>query len=292
MGSVANGNRRRLVPAELNRHYLRKRLFALYRHDPRYLNIIAQDLRPAWRAVWQRIQNDQEEAATALSNATGIALSDERVWVDNNTDLELERLEWRREEWPELDAYLTLAHEQGVAACGLFQKGQPAPWAASYVHADVAGTPNLPIGSEMNPLTMHETLGLDLRVRLHPLSGSVGASTLGKNPESTFNNQALPVPFDWRFIAADAGRIFDRSEELKAEVLRLVDNWLSQVRAAHEENFPAWRNEASLQQQEDDLPRLYRALFHQEPIMDKLDRDRLRKLAQVIGVDFPRPAPK
>ncbi len=299
MGSGANGNRRRLVPLELNQHYLRERLFALYRHDPRYLNIIAQDLRPAWLPVYRQIQSRQEEAAEVLSKATGMPLEVERDWVRRGTNLELEHLdrelEWleaRPEEWQELDAYRTSLYERGVAALGLFHGGRPAGWAASYVHSDVASDLNLPVLSEPNPLTMHETFGLNLRMDLHPLSGSVRARTADGEAGTDLADQPLPDIFDRRTIAADAGRVFDRWEELKAEVLKFVDTWLADVRANYEEVFPAWRNEASLRQQDDDLPCLYRALFHRDPIPDKLDRERLRKLAQVIGVDFPRPAPK
>lgn len=289
MASLANGNRRRLVCPEDEVDYLREELVWLYRDDRRYEHLIAHELGPIWEREGCQDRVHAYARQREEQDVSGAGLSPEqldRLWAV-----------WRpRVRWEDVEALASAEsnlrlHDylggvrEAVARMGLYWQGEPALWALGYVHADAADMPepgSLQPFSELPPRREPE-VELDLRIKLDVTGAYIWGRVDGEHvPLSCKGDERLihepPAVFDNRAAL----------EDIAGTVLRdlIALGW-----ARYERHFPQ-RNQASLLQRKDDLQLLYRHLFYGDPIPDKLDRDRLRKLAQQIGVNFPRGAPE
>ncbi len=274
MGSLPQDSRRHAVhPLEwLGR--LRAGLVAHYRADTRFHHLALRHLRPLWRAARGAVM----DCCHSDPQANRFPIGEDRP----------ERLGYR---WlafwcqrglapPTLAAYVA-GMDDSLRVMGLVHEGQPAEWAATFVHQAVVGQPwtrLLYTDDDFEPMSY------SLRLYIYPHEARVWATVGNDWQYKGPGREAI-------FIPGEVGIAFDRWADLEVEAVAVLRAWFATVRRALEAEFPL-RNEASLAQQESDLLPLYRHLFHHASIPDRADRERLRRLARLIEVDFPRRAQK
>lgn len=274
MGSVPAARRRPVPVAEEWRH-LRRRLLDCYRADPRYRNIIAYDLRPRWQAA--------RAETTRLLRQQFPDLTPEQVYFEDLEELLIE--DWRgghRCATP-LVAYFSAVYFRAVATMGLFCAGAPAHWAGPLIHADVTGGEPPYVDRDIEKFVHHSTHVTDtirLRLEVTPRRAKVATDW------SRYDGCEISFGEESSSLDADPGTAFDHWAALGAQAHRQLDDQLAALRAFYEAWFEQ-RNVASLARRERDLPLLCRHLFHGTPVPDRADRERLRRLARRIGIDFP-----
>lgn len=296
--------KRRPVPPLAERRYFRRLLIDLYRNDRRYRNIIECEIRPRWQQVVRScdVQAIAEAAEAHYREQYPPLLlgpdAEQSTWTPP-AQLLFTYFEQAADQSPPIHAYVEAVYRRGVALLGLLHQGQPARWPAGFVHASVSCDP-YPVHPDyfLHPYQYlddppvdpddYETNFGEIRTKLDLIISPERAiaSLYSNSPELQHPGSVIYPAFDCS--------AFDSWEEFEHECVRLLREWLTQVRGCHQARYPH-RNEASIEQQRQDLPALFRHLMHGKRIPDKNQRDRVRDLAQMLGVDFDprkRAAPK
>ncbi len=235
-------------------------------------------------------------------------------------------LEAARGQNPYLDEYINAVYERGVRPLALLSAGRPAPWAAGFLHASATGDEyrNDPALDPEDHLTDEHDVSAALEFWITPdiattnfvvepgwdaVARAICWERVGEDPENA--DPPLPQPRvdlnrlpGWvsesphRMRSGGAGKGYivddDTLRWLEEGAIEQVRQFFAAVRAWRQEHF-AHRNVARtiVERQQQDLSLLYRHLFHSTPIPpDEATRRRLRELAHIIDVDFPKATKK
>lgn len=331
MGSVPEHScGRQLVPLVVERRHARRELIQHYRNDKAYKTIVACDIRPAWQRLL-RVCDVQ-----ALADAADAA-QERIVYCGSEADLKalaewhppaplyFVYLEEARDQHPAIRQYVEMVYARGVARLGLLSNGQPARWAAAFVHASVSSPPyaipeagaaywthpyDYPDDPETDPddklIANNSNQDKVAHARIDLSLDQFGAiAVMSEAPFLEATHQILPardllgghtlIPVGQQshvgiFPARKGYGLDDETiTALEQFVLEELRRWVAEVRSTRADRM---RNQRSLTEWRKALVPLYRHLFHAAPVPDRADRERLRRLAALIGIDFPRAAQK
>lgn len=146
---IAAQRKRRPTPQHKERNHFRRKLIELCRNDRRYQNIIACEIRPAWKRLMRVC--DVQAIADAAEAAHFEIHPPLRLGPDNYdwgeieplpAPLHLVYLEPASDQHPDLRRYIDTVYSRGVAPLGLLSAGKPVPWAAGFIHASAASDPH------------------------------------------------------------------------------------------------------------------------------------------------------
>jgi hypothetical protein len=252
---------RRPKLSEVLAHEARLALVGCYRRDGRYCGIVKQDLRRSWR-----------ELEPVLAELGVLIASDE----DEIEDLYQQQV-WDEEDGgappdPRLADYVGQLRGFVRDTMRLTVGGEPAHWALEMVHRDVCEAPlrDLPVA------TMHGSEEATLRLKVTPGYAEVVGTFAGE-----------PMGTGWE-VSARGNYDFDRWDEFNREARRVLDEQLARLKAAYWDRYRPANRKSHLARLEDDVPRLFRYLFHRRPIADSAERKAAQRLAKDIGIRFPK----
>lgn len=313
MRSQARAGRVRVSPAG-EREALRTALLVRYGADRRVTNLIACDLRPLFvrccgdspryplvaniRYVVRELDAITARMRERFVRAGRLQLVNDPRFLPFVRRVALRQL-YPPGIDPDLDAianfvreplaerYLTIL-DTSTVRLGLCHAHRPAAWAVQALHERTAGRP---VGLDLSPPYFDLGYSPDVEHRcrvtieiddwgrfsshLEDAEGQASVASIETFLYSLF--LGAPQPEDW--------------EASKAEILRSLAH---QLDAWHEHKLSGcqWRNRRALERQHADLDALFRHLCHGAPVVDPAERERLRRLARRIGLDFPRAAQK
>ncbi|HET7035946.1 MAG TPA: hypothetical protein VFI42_09725 [Thermomicrobiaceae bacterium] len=298
---------RQLVSPVAERRELRRELIACYRNDPRFDAIVQQDIRPLWTELNQGC--DVQALIVEHISAVGDGCQRLMQWPSPKKQAQIASggtvypyfayLEAVQDRCSELSEYVDAVFERGVRPLGLLQHGRPAHWPASFVHASASSVP-YPVNPEYwtHPFTYDNDPDTDpddppiadehvarfwLEIAVSP---DLGAATLSR-PDRAWDGSG---PFsNWQPDAVvDNGPISDPSLAfLELQALDAVRAWFAEARQGYRDRFPH-KNPTTSRRQLADLRAFHRLLFYRNWIPDVAERKRVRRLADTIGVDWPR----
>lgn len=249
------------------RHMLQGALIGVYRSHSKSAdqNRVAQSLRPLWREL--------RKSYADLSPFTGFPhlenLVDEQRWEEEDFGSPHD---------PRLRAYVdgvlaTVRDDMGLR-CG----GEAAPWALAYVHADA--TLDNTIGWRHDPAFARFPKWERVSVGVHVTEEYAQVTTTSHNGETT----NLPG------LDADVRFGFQRWDELKRAACDEVERQIERIAADFENSYPR-----AYQKKIDTwgklLPTLRQALIaspRNRPHPDDVTRKALGRLAEAVGVDYPK----
>lgn len=280
MATVPKRERRRPRPFSLEQGELRIALMQRYRESRHYQNRVVKDVRPYWRA-----------------------LSGEPAHL----------FEWWKEapgthDCPAPVHEYVRAVETLVTRLSLVSGGQPAPWAAEFVHADATAGPFGTVVCYSSALSLF-TLKID---------ASAGGATLRQVRETQVDSQGQTAMLVEAFhsltgkMERDADDLtryvtqrenvvaqrhvepaveggFDEWEAVREAARALIDAWIAETR--NKWRLPGssfrYQNPSTVTRQRALLDQLYQHIAEAIPI-DHSSRPSVKRLAETLGLDFPR----
>ncbi len=262
-GTPERGKRRIAVSDAEARIHLRAALIARYRAERRYQAIVRQDLGPQWRRVliaenWEdRRPIWFEEVLNALPAGP------------QATSLPVE-------------AAVTDSYVQAVGAAvgrsmGVTTAGYPAPWMAAAVHNDVAG--NQAVRDRLTVAVREADADLSLSLDVAP--NFVGVRYFAEGGAAT---DGYDQDFDLSHIGLGYGP--EHWAELERLAFGILREAIADMRRGIEARHPG-RNPSTMDAWDRDLDALVRVLFHKDQPRSSADQTRLRRLANLLGVDIP-----
>ncbi len=260
MASVSATEGRRLYVPEIERENWRWMLFQHFRDSRRYQNIIAQDLRPLWRAVGYTdlpdvVKRFRKHALRARRPTAPAGLSD---YVDALRQFVRETLQ-------------------------LTDDGEAARWACDYVHLDVEpkGDPSGCGFREPDP-TERRTARAGA-----PFSAVLTELTITVNPAHA-RIEPAQSPVEAVTVAAGDFMRFDDWDELRREAHAVLDAQIDYIAATFHEWYPDM-NPTTREKRAETCKLLARHYFSNFWPPAGAERERLRELARLIGADFAPP---
>lgn len=164
-----------------------------------------------------------------------------------------------------------------VRVMRLAVEDRPASWASNFLHQKIArgfaGVGPLDFTWEGHEVNLTILLGnylAGVRLTFDPVTQRINRNKTDLKPSVS--------------LRGNLG--FDKWEELEKVALEYVSTGIRRLRSTYEDQYPH-ANPASLKLLRDDVVTLHRFLLHRERT-DKNTRDRLRRMAEKIGIDLPR----
>ncbi len=262
-GTPERGKRRIAVSDAEARIHLRVGLIARYRAERRYQAIVRQDLAPLWRrALVAENWEDRrpiwfEEVLDTLPSGPHVAPLPVAAAVT--------------------DCYVQSVGAAVGRSRGVTTAGYPAPWMAAAVHNDVAGNQAL---RDRLTVAVREADD-DLSLSLDVTPSFVGVRYFAEGGAAT---DGYDQDFDLSHIGLGYGP--EHWAELERLAFGILREAIADMRRGIEERHPA-RNPSTMDAWNRDLDGLVRVLFHKDHPRSSADQTRLRRLANLLGVDMP-----
>lgn len=255
--------------SETEQHELRCALIAEYRRWPFYVSHIAQSLQPRWKRLHRRYKWDEHTDFWRVQS-----LAEDQSFAEEDGEGSRDA---------ELSAYVEGLLKTVARHMGLLVGGDPAPWALSYVHLDATK----PFGRDdsLSPalavFPKWERIGLTFLVR------EWGARISLTHHDDTTDEMAE---------LNSSGEVFQAWDDLRRLAHVVVDEELTRMQGEFERAYAAKegpytrRYQSALYNPEDIalLRELLTATPNRRPKLDRAKRERLRRCAKTIGIDFPR----
>jgi hypothetical protein len=271
--SVSNPKARIPLPKEVEREFVRRELLRLFAESRRYKQIVAQDLRPLWNAL------RRYDEVLAMRPAFGEI-------GDRADDQEWEEAEYGTPRDQSLARYVGKLRSVVSDAMGLMWKGALCEWAADFVHVGIVGSavplfanfglPMMPAFAYPSPA---EAATLEITV------SHSHARLRTRTTDESANSERVQEIDPANLFA------FDEWEELRHTAHDMIDEQIDLMRIALTSTHGSYSNTARFRQQHDDVATLFAYLFSGIPLptTDRALRERLRALARLVEIDFPRP---
>ena len=262
-GTPERGKRRIAVSDAEARIHLRSALIARYRAERRYQAIVRQDLGPQWRQVlvaknWEdRRPIWFEEVLDALPVGPQVASLPVEVAV--------------------IDCYVRAVGAAVGRSMGVTTARYPAPWMAAALHNDVAG--NQPVRDRLTVAVREADVDLSLSLDVTP--NFVGVRYFAEGGAATDD---YDQDFDLSHLSLGYGP--EHWAELERLAFGILREAIADMRRGIEARHPA-RNPSTMDAWDRDLDTLVRVLFHKDYPRSSADQTRLRRLANLLGVDMP-----
>ena len=272
MNGSGDGGRRMIVP-EVDRENWRWYLFELFCSRPRIQNLIAVDLRPLWHAaVPQDDLLKRARSFTHLGTPRRLATTDplllryvEAVQAAVDRTLRL-RQDRRPARWGCIHLH---ARVEAMAGGGLTDQGKPAAWWP-------------PIRtSRPRPSSRKKSRR---RGSVPPWPNCKSRSTRRGGRVTIV--QPTGEPEAW--VGAGDFMRFEEWEELRRAAYAAVDTQIEWMRRTFEDWYPTNAIRPRTTHGKDDAEALIQHLLDRAPTpAPGADRERLRRFAKYLGVDFP-----
>lgn len=263
----------------MERGIFRRRLMSLYRKDIRYQNTVLLDLRP----LWSDVPRDADFAVPAFQPSSVT----HRARRAGDGNIELPRS-------PELALYESAVIKTVAKLMGLTLSGQPARWVVQAVHADVASQhfPPKPLSPPDLLLQVPVVPDEDVAVQLTVSPTFVSARlVVGDRPacfpfEGDDDDCIDTLEVDLSdYVTSGFGK--DEWDRLERVAIDLLREGLTAIHARFDDRYPQ-RYVSRTERQEEDLRALVRYFFYNRPPEDRAAGERFRRLAKVIGIDYPK----
>lgn len=246
--------------SDVERDDYQRILIQLLRNERRYQNVVQQDLRSLWKKVgW---------ASPTPGLPTWRDVYDQfRPRCDNHISTYVNGL---RQSVIRLGFITSRGREGHLAAAG---------WVVGFVHADVTAHP------DHGPLddggsTVYGEEYLTLTTRVSPAIAQLEWQTLGRVGEEILREEGRQTLQAERFLG------LNEWDDLKRKLHDITDAWVDEAAQHFRRTYPH-RDSGVEKKRLNDIEQLFRHLYHHEPIPDRAERERLRRLAKLIGLDFP-----
>jgi hypothetical protein len=183
------------------------------------------------------------------------------------------------------------ARDVALANLGLLYHGRPAWWAEPCVHADVTGHPVEDYAAVEKDWPLRGALAqphgsFDLMLSVDTIKGRVGSAAVLAGADDLEEIDSLTLD-DLPGLDSPDHDLAEIRAIVHAQVDQHLDAWL-----AHLESGLRARNAKSLARRFEEVGLLCRHLLGDRPVPPGGERERLRRLAAQIEVDFPRSAQK
>lgn len=271
--SEPGADRRRMVVPEVERENWRWYLFELFCSRRRIDNLIVRDLRPLWHAAVP--QNDLAQRARSFKR-----LGVPRRLAKSN---------------PPLVYYVETVEKAVAETLRLRQDGRPARWGCIHLHARVEPHAGGGFTAEGKPAGFVEPDPSEPPPPLQPkerpsagFSAAMAELQMVINPAGARVTIVQPTGEPEVWVGAGDFMRFEEWEELRQVAHAAVDRQIEWFKRIFEEWYPTKRNPTTRARQKQDAEGLARHLVDRTPPPPHgAERDRLRRFASYIGVDFP-----